>query len=218
MIKLFTSLVRNLADMNIKCFVCLLALLSNSKIGVISFGKSNQQLINDCVNFMKIPCSSPIRPKHVLETVETNKTNELRFIMTMHYCQKLNGEEDTFFTMDYFMKNDAMTPANGFGVYEKYHKCPNRCIVSLHYNVNRGVSRDPNDIFLQCDHRLSNCSVLSWTCINANQKTEELLILQMIEDMFQPVNPDNISYLILLGIIVLLSVFSFLYIKFFVRF
>lgn len=213
---LFTSLVRNLIEMDFKFFVCLLVLLSQHKIGVIAIGKSNEPFMIDCTQFKKIPCPSPIRPKHVLDYVETSQTNVLKFAMEMRSCEKPNGEEDIFFAMDFFIKDRINTLVNAFDMYTKYQQCPDRCTVNLHYNAENVTSTDPY-IFLQCDHRLTNCSVISWTCINSEEHKDRTKILKLVDEVFQPVNPHNTTYFILMVIVVLLSVFSFVYIQIFVK-
>lgn len=200
-------------DMDFKCFVCLLILLSTNKFGVISFGNSNEPFMIDCSQFKKVPCPSPVRPKNVLNSVETNKTNKLVFTLSMRSCEKENGEEDIFFAVASFTKDNRQTLANPFDMYRKYQQCPTECEVNLVYKE-KVKTNDSCKIYFQCDHRVSNCSVFSWNCLKWNQERDGPNILKIIEDMYKPVNSHKIIYLVLLVIVVFLSVISFVYVKF----
>lgn len=165
-------------------------------------------LIRNCSQLKKVPCPTPIRPENVMDFVETDRTNMLRFMLTMRSCETKNSEEDLFFTLDDLLNNYKIILVSAFDMYRKYKNCPSTCRMFVLYTppinniADHVLTNLSSDIYLQCGHRFSNCSIISWYCPKWTRAKYGPNILAMIDEMLPPRNvvvqgPEKVPSLVL---------------------
>lgn len=151
----------------------------------------DDMLMRNCSQFKRIPCPSPIRPSNVLNSVDSNRTVWMRFTLPIRSCVTEHGAEDLFFSLHTFTRTSDFPEIIAFDVYNVYRRCPIDCEAYIMYDPIKGIEEsvdriEPDHIYLECDHRLSNCSVFSWNCSKWTEEKDGPDFLAMIDDMLPP--------------------------------
>lgn len=180
--------------------------LKFNKLNEISQSDMEHILKRNCSQLEEIPCPSPIRPRNVLDSVKSNRTAMMRVIMSMYSCVRGNGEQDWFFGLNSFKRASDWPTIVAFNMYKAYKGCPKVCDVYIIYDPIMGIEEHVIEIgsdviYLECDHRISNCSTFSWNCTKLTEEKDGSKFLAMIEEMLPPRNiavksPDRVPSLV----------------------
>ena len=135
-----------------------------------------------------VDCPDPIRPLSTLEAFQIENNDTLLIVLQVRKCRKKSDRSLMFFSLESSYQNDEPLEIPVFSYYEEYRDQVPDCTVTVWVPpvVNNSSSKERTDIsgettVLQCDHLITRCTFLSWTCpaFSFERDSERMLIYIM---------------------------------------
>lgn len=137
-----------------------------------------------------LECPNPVRPTNILEDSQLTGKSTSLIEFEVRPCN-VSGEEneDMYFRLRNINIDGVERSPEDFKInaWEDYGLCERFCQIEIfigpsqEFPYNRTWSTD-DLIWINCEYRMTNCHVHLWTCEKWSQETDEVRILQIIQE------------------------------------
>lgn len=135
-------------------------------------------------------CQVPVRPTNILENWDLTEENTTYIYLELRPCNRPGDEnEDIYFRLRSFYVDCVSKSGSDIKMddWEMYGYCDEFCTLEVFFDKYQEFAFQKkfqlnDNIIMDCDTRMKNCTVIWWGCDQWPRETNELRILQITKE------------------------------------